>query len=190
VNQAATASVEDDFRSLAAAAIRLSAGIVDNMPPEQQVALGGALQAGARLFLEFGPLPLLGATTLYLVDENGRRELGAFAVSSAGHSARRAGLELSQGAGAAGAAAPVAVVSSLLGAAILGGPLPSIGEAAFGDVLRALRELLAGSQGSAAARVAHVSDMHLVALSALNALSARLRAEAQRAGAIARGPLQ
>lgn len=75
-------SVDSDFRALATSAMRLAAGIVDDMPEGAQGAIGNALQSGARLFLEFGPLPLFSAATLYLVEPEGRRErLGSVSVN-------------------------------------------------------------------------------------------------------------
>jgi hypothetical protein len=75
------ASIESTFRDLAIGAMRVSAHILEGLTPEQQSALGGALQAGGRLFLEFGPLPQFDGATLYFIEREGRRhKLGSIDV--------------------------------------------------------------------------------------------------------------
>ena len=61
--------------------MRVSASLMEDMPATTQVALAEALEAGARLYIEFGPLPAFERATLILVEHEGRRtELGNVSI--------------------------------------------------------------------------------------------------------------
>lgn len=68
-------TVATDFRSLAAAALRVSGQMLDDLTPEAQQGIEGALQGGARLELAFGPLPAFERLSLVLVEREGRRHV-------------------------------------------------------------------------------------------------------------------
>lgn len=75
-------TMTNDFRALAMAALRIGGAMLETLTPEQQHAVDGALQGGARLSLEFGPLPDFDAAALVLVEREGKRhQLGSIAVS-------------------------------------------------------------------------------------------------------------
>jgi hypothetical protein len=66
-------TTENTFRDLACAALKLSGEMLDALSPETQNGIEGALQGGARLTLEFGPLPAFESFRLVLVEREGRR---------------------------------------------------------------------------------------------------------------------
>jgi hypothetical protein len=65
--------MEEDFRSLAMAALQVSGGILNTLNGDQVEALERATRAGARVVLEFGPIPEFESAELYLVEVEGRR---------------------------------------------------------------------------------------------------------------------
>jgi hypothetical protein len=70
------------FRTLAMAALKLSGTMLDALAPEAQQGVETALKGGARLALEFGPLPGFQRLALVLVEAEGRRHtLGAMTVN-------------------------------------------------------------------------------------------------------------
>lgn len=72
---------DEDFRALATAAMRVGAGMMAALSEDQQTHLGGAILGGARLYIEFGPLPLFDGARLVLVEAEGRRHhIGALTV--------------------------------------------------------------------------------------------------------------
>jgi len=75
--------MEDLFRDLAAAALRLSGQMLENLPPPARVAADMAVRGGARAVLEFGPLPAFEFARLVLVEREGtRHELASVNVKS------------------------------------------------------------------------------------------------------------
>ncbi len=63
----------EDFRALALAATRLAARLVAALPEAQQDVLQSGVKGGARIFLEFGPLPRFERVSLLLIEAEGRR---------------------------------------------------------------------------------------------------------------------
>lgn len=68
-----TTTTADDFRSLAMAALKLGTRMLASLEPEQQRAVDVALQAGARLSLDFEGLLTCDAAHLMLIEREGRR---------------------------------------------------------------------------------------------------------------------
>jgi len=68
-----TTMLNEDFAAIARAGIRISGNLLDTISVEQQHAIEGALQGGARLVLEFGPLPAFETLQLVLLEREGRR---------------------------------------------------------------------------------------------------------------------
>lgn len=68
-----TTTTADDFRTLALAALQLGTRMLASLEPEQQRAVDVALQAGARLALDFDDLLACGAAHLMLIEREGRR---------------------------------------------------------------------------------------------------------------------
>lgn len=64
---------ENNFRDLATSAMKVAGRLLETLEPEAQDALNGALHAGARLTLEFGPLPAFEEFALVLVETEGMR---------------------------------------------------------------------------------------------------------------------
>lgn len=73
IDTPATTTVEDDFRAFATAALRIGGHLLQGMSPEQEHAIEGALRSGARLHLEFGPVPAFESVRLVLVEREGAR---------------------------------------------------------------------------------------------------------------------
>ena len=65
--------MEDLFRDLAAAALRLSGQMLEDLPPDARASTDMALRGGARAVLEFGPLPAFEFARLVLVEREGTR---------------------------------------------------------------------------------------------------------------------
>ena len=65
--------LNDDFRNLAHAALRVGGRLMNDLTPEQEATLERALQAGSRMVFEFGPLPNFDHAMLVLVEPEGRR---------------------------------------------------------------------------------------------------------------------
>ena len=63
----------DDFATLARAGLRIAALMLERLEPEVHDRLNGALHAGARLSLEFGPLPAFEHLQMVLVEREGAR---------------------------------------------------------------------------------------------------------------------
>lgn len=75
---------DDDFRALAAAAMQCATGMLTTMSADALEAIELATRRGARLMLEFGPLPAFDGVTLLLVECEGQRHaLGSIAVNKA-----------------------------------------------------------------------------------------------------------
>lgn len=66
-------TVADEFRDFALAGLQIGASMLGALTAEQQHAVDGALQAGARLSLEFGPLPAFERLQLVLIEREGAR---------------------------------------------------------------------------------------------------------------------
>jgi hypothetical protein len=71
----ATAAMEDDFRTFASAALKVNGHLAQALSPEQGHAVDLALQGGARVHLEFGPVPEFESVRLVLVEREGTRHL-------------------------------------------------------------------------------------------------------------------
>jgi len=65
--------MEHLFRDLAAAALRLSGQMLEDLPPDARASTDMALRGGARAVLEFGPLPAFEYARLVLVEREGTR---------------------------------------------------------------------------------------------------------------------
>lgn len=63
----------NDFATLARAGLRISALMLEQLSPEVHDSVNGALQGGARLVLEFGPLPAFEHLQLTLLEREGAR---------------------------------------------------------------------------------------------------------------------
>lgn len=75
--------IDTEFAAFAASALKASARMLDHMTPEAQHGITGALQGGARLVLEFGPLPAFTTLRLVLVEAEGRRHsLGTMSIKT------------------------------------------------------------------------------------------------------------
>jgi len=73
-----------DFQALALAALRLASRILASATPEHQQLVERATTAGARLVLEFGPLPVFTGARLVLIEREGARHtLGEVALNPA-----------------------------------------------------------------------------------------------------------
>lgn len=68
-----TTTINNEFRDFAMAALQIGGTLLETLTPEQHNALDGALQAGARLTLEFGPMPAFERLALVLVEREGAR---------------------------------------------------------------------------------------------------------------------
>lgn len=64
-----------DFADLAKASLRLSSRLLDALSPEQQTDLQQSVQCGAKLSLEFGPLPEFQRAQLVLTEHEGLRHI-------------------------------------------------------------------------------------------------------------------
>lgn len=65
--------MNDQFRDFAMSALQIGASMLGTLTPERQHSIDGALQAGARLSLDFGPLPAFQRLQLVLVEREGAR---------------------------------------------------------------------------------------------------------------------
>lgn len=65
--------LESDFRQFAASALRLAPHLLAGATPEQLQLVDRATAAGARLVLEFGPLPAFTGARLVLIEREGAR---------------------------------------------------------------------------------------------------------------------
>lgn len=72
-NEATSCDVAEEFRAFALAGLQIGASMLGTLTAEQQHAVDGAIQAGARLALEFGPLPAFERLQLVLVEREGAR---------------------------------------------------------------------------------------------------------------------
>ena len=68
-----TNTVAEEFRAFALAGLQIGASMMRTLTDEQQHAVDGAIQAGARLSLEFGPLPAFNQLQLVLIEREGAR---------------------------------------------------------------------------------------------------------------------
>lgn len=64
---------DDNFRALALAAMRCATGMLAELRPDTLEGVEAATRAGARLVLEFGPLPGFESVQLVLLEREGRR---------------------------------------------------------------------------------------------------------------------
>ena len=64
---------DDTFATLARAGLRIASLMLTRLEPEVQDRLNGALHGGAKLLLEFGPLPAFEHLQLTLVEVEGSR---------------------------------------------------------------------------------------------------------------------
>ncbi len=67
--------INDDFRAFAISALQLSTRMLEALTEEAQRAMTVAEKGGARLQLEFGPLPAFDWARLVLVEPEGRRHV-------------------------------------------------------------------------------------------------------------------
>lgn len=73
---------DEDFRALATAAMRCATGLLATLNADALEGVEIASRSGAKLVLEFGPLPAFSAVTLLLVEPEGRRyALGSLSVA-------------------------------------------------------------------------------------------------------------
>lgn len=68
-----TTAINDEFRNFALSALQIGASMLGTLTAEQQHTIDGALQAGARLSLDFGPLPAFQRLQLVLIEREGAR---------------------------------------------------------------------------------------------------------------------
>ena len=71
--QATGRDVAEEFRVFALAGLQIGASMMATLSAEQQDSIEGAIRAGARLALEFGPLPAFEHLKLMLVEREGAR---------------------------------------------------------------------------------------------------------------------
>jgi hypothetical protein len=79
-----TTALNNEFRDFAMAALQIGGSLLETLTPEQHHALDGALQAGARLSLEFGPIPAFETLSLVLIEREGARHQIASAAVNKG----------------------------------------------------------------------------------------------------------
>ncbi|GCL61021.1 hypothetical protein [Pseudaquabacterium pictum] len=72
-NQTSGGDVAEEFRAFALAGLQIGASMLGTLTAEQQHGVDGAIQAGARLALEFGPLPAFERLQLVLIEREGAR---------------------------------------------------------------------------------------------------------------------
>ena len=76
-----TLTIQDDFRSLAHASLRVGTALMSDMTDDQLAMIHEAMKGGAQLIIEFGPLPAFERAGLVLVEREGtRHSLGSFDV--------------------------------------------------------------------------------------------------------------
>jgi hypothetical protein len=80
-----------NFRDLAGAAMRCTVQMLAELSPETNDSLVAAVHGGARLVLEFGPLPGFTSATLMLVEREGHRRHKVAAISLNDRAANDAG---------------------------------------------------------------------------------------------------
>ncbi|MBT9486563.1 MAG: hypothetical protein IV093_03540 [Rubrivivax sp.] len=67
--------LESCFRNLAESALRCGTIMATSLEPAQMASVDYALRRGARLVLEFGPIPEFEAVRLVLVEREGARSI-------------------------------------------------------------------------------------------------------------------
>ena len=65
--------MENVFRTFASAALKIGGHLLQGMSPKQEQEIEAALGAGARLQLEFGPVPAFESVRLVLIEREGAR---------------------------------------------------------------------------------------------------------------------
>ena len=68
-------TLASDFSELANASLRISGRLLDALTPEQQTGVQQWVQCGAKLSIEFGPLPEFQRAQMVLTEQEGMRHV-------------------------------------------------------------------------------------------------------------------